>query len=233
MIHELRLYSVTQGRMADALARFTDHLPAMFARHCVRCVGAWTALTGSNGPRFVYLMAWADHAQREAAWASFYGDPEWTRVRAQTNAGHEMVERSDVFLLKPNIAWTPDPRSAEPAGAIHEMTLQQVAPGQTAAINEFLASSYLPLLREQGARTLGVFDVASGPGMPQLVIFQSWNDGEAWRRGRLAMEGSASLRQAFGAQRQRLGHPFFARAEVDLLEPVPGATIAPALGRDA
>ena len=87
MIFELRFYSVTHGRMADANSRFTDYFPSLFPRHGVVCVGAWNALAGPGAPRFAYLLAYADFARREAVWASFYGDPEWTRIRAETNAG--------------------------------------------------------------------------------------------------------------------------------------------------
>jgi hypothetical protein len=234
MLYELRLYSVTQGRMADVHSRFTDHLPALFTRHGVNCVGAWTALAGPNAPRFVYLMAYRDYAHREAVWASFYTDPEWMRVRTETNAGHEMVERHDLFFLKPNAAWqvasTP---AAESVGGLHELVLQQIAPGQNAAANEFMTTTYLPLLRESGARTLGVFDMASGSGMQQVVMLHAWADALAWRNGRLAIEAASSLRQAFTAQRQKLGQPFFGRCEVNLLEPVPGVAVHPTLGRVA
>ena len=195
-------YSVTQGRMADANARFTDHYPTLFPRHGIELAGAWNALAGPGAPRFVYLLAYADYAQREAVWASFYGDPEWGRVRAETNAGHEMIERHDLFFLKPNAAWQLDAAAPKPAaGEVHELVLQQIAPGQNAATNEFLSSTYLPQLRASGARTLGIFDMASGYGMPQLVMLHAWPDAAAWHSGRLAMDAAPSLREKFTAQR--------------------------------
>ncbi len=234
MIFELRLYSVTHGRMADANSRFTDHFPALFPRHGVECVGAWNALAGPGAPRFVYLLAYSDYDRREAVWASFYGDPEWTRIRAETNAGHEMIERHDLFFLKPNAAWQLDAAAPQTsAGAVHELVLQQIAPGQNAAVNDFLGTTYLPQLRESGARTLGIFDLASGCGMPQLVMLHAWVDAAAWHRGRLAIDSAAPLRERFTAQRQALGQPLFGRCEVNVLTPVPGVAIHPWLGRKA
>ena len=231
MIFEMRFYSVTHGRMADANARFTDHFPTLFPRHGVDCVGAWNALAGPGAPRFVYLLAYPDYARREAVWTSFYGDPEWARIRAETNAGHEMIERHDLFFLKPNVTWQPDANApGTGAGEVHELVLQQIVPGQNAAANEFLDSTYLPQLRNSGARTLGIFDMASGCGMPQLVMLHAWTDASAWYRGRLAMDSAAPLREGFTAQRQKLGHPLFGRSEVNLLMPVPGVAINPSLG---
>lgn len=232
MIFELRFYSVTHGRMADANARFTDHFPTLFPRHGVECVGAWNALAGPGSPRFVYLLAYTDFARREAVWASFYGDPDWARIRAETNAGHEMIERHDLFFLKPNATWQLDAAAPMPVTSeVHELVLQQIAPGQNAATNEFVGGVYLPQLRKSGARTLGVFDMASGCGMPQLVMLHTWPDAAAWHRGRLAMDSAPSLRESFTAQRQKRGQPLFGRSEVNLLTPVPGVAIQPWLGR--
>ena len=236
MIHELRFYSVTNGRMADANRRFTHYFPSFFPRHGVRCVAAWNALAGPGAPRFVYLLAYADFAEREAVWASFYADPEWARIRAETNAGHEMIERHDLMFLKPNAAWQSDSKTNSPemvAGELHEMVVQQIAPGQNAGVNAFLSSTYLPQLLDAGARSLGIFDMASGGGMPQLVLLHAWRDAAAWYRGRLSMDTAVPLDEAFTAQRQKLGQPFFGRAEVNLLAPVPGVAFDRSLGRGA
>jgi len=232
MIFEMRFYSVTNGRTAHANARFANQLPELFARHDVQCAGAWNALAGANTPRFAYLLAYRDFAHREAAWAGFYADPQWARIRAETNAGHEMIENHDLFFLKANAAWKPDAAAPKPAaGEVHEIVLQQIAPGQNPAVAEFLGGTWLPALRQAGGRNLGLFDMASGCGMPQLVIFNAWPDAAAWHRGRVAMDDSAPLRQAYTAQREKIGQPLFGRAEVNLLGPVAGVPIHPTLGR--
>ena len=138
MIYELRLYAVAPGRMADVHDRFNHHFPALFAKHGVDCVARWVALAGPDAPRFVYLMAYRDYAHRESVWASFYQDAEWWRIRAETNAGHEMVERHDLFFLKPNVAWTADAAPDQAVGGLHELVQQQLAPGQNANANAFL-----------------------------------------------------------------------------------------------
>ena len=75
--------------------------------------------------------------------------------------------------------------------------------------------------------------MASGYGMPQLVIFNAWPDAAAWQRGRTAMDYTGPLQQDFAAQRNKLGQPLFGRSEVNLLAPVPGVLIHPALGRSS
>lgn len=231
MILELRFYQVTQGRIADQNARLTQHLaPTLFPRHGVRCVGAWNSLAGPAGPRFIYLTAFDDFAHRERAWGGFYTDPDWARVRGESNAGHEMVERHDVFFLRPNAALPTGSAIPSRPGEVHELVLQQLAPGQAAGANAFLRDTWLPGLHALGGRTLGVFDMVSGSGMQQLLMFHAWDDAAAWHRGRLAIEQAPDVRDALKAQRARLGQAIVGRAEVNLLAPVPGFEIHPSLG---
>ncbi|MGE0330228.1 MAG: NIPSNAP family protein [Ramlibacter sp.] len=231
MIYELRFYSVAPGRMDDVHERFGTHLPALFERHGVNCVGRWSAVAGPDAPRFVYLLAYRDYAHREAVWAGFYQDADWWRVRADTNAGHEMVERHDLFFLKPNAAWVAPAQGDAPVAGLHELVQQQVAPGRNADANKFLADIYLPLLREAGAQVMGVFDMAAGSGMQKIVLLYAWPDAAAWHAGRRRIEADAGLRSELARQRSEAGTTFFERAEVNLLDPAPGAVIRAGLGR--
>jgi hypothetical protein len=235
MIYELRLYSVAPGRMQDVHARFNDHLPALFQRHGVDCVGRWSALAGPDAPRFVYLMAYRDYTHREAVWAAFYQDADWWRIRADTNAGHEMVERHDLYFLKPNAAWSIADTAQVPqaVGGLHELVQQQVAPGQVANANAFLKEMWLPRLREAGAEVLGVFDMAAGAGMLKVVLLYAWPDAATWHAGQRRLAADAGLQAELAAQRQKLGTTLFQRSEVNLLEPAPGMTIRAGLGRRA
>lgn len=232
MIYEMRFYSVAPGRMADVHERFGTHLPALFERHGVNCVGRWSGLAGPDAPRFVYLLAYRDYAHRETVWAGFYQDAEWWRIRAETNAGHEMVERHDLFFLKPNASW---PSAAQPdarvEGGLHELVQQQVAPGRNADANGFLAQTWLPLMKEAGAQVLGVFDMAAGSGMQKIVLLHAWPDAATWHAGRRRIESDEGLRSELARQRREAGTTFFERGEVNLLDPAPGAVIRAGLGR--
>src|ERR1700748_1582742 len=101
MIYELRLYSVTPGRMGDLHARIRDHVPSLFEKHGVSCIGRWSSAAGPRSPLFAYLIAHESYEARESTWGSLYSDPQWLSMRAATNAGSEMIERYDLFFLKP------------------------------------------------------------------------------------------------------------------------------------
>lgn len=219
MLYELRLYTVVPGRLEDNHARFRDHLPRLLARHGIDQVGRWSATAGPNTPMFVYLMAYDDMAQRERQWDAFYQDDDWWQVRAATNAGEQMVERFDLFLLRPNAAWQPQSRGDERSGGVHELIFAEVALGRNAEANAFLRDHYLPVVEREGGDILMVADFVSGDRMPRLGLMIAWPDGNAREAGRRAIDGDPAVRAAQAEERRALGRTSLGRTDVHVLEP--------------
>lgn len=217
MHYELRLYEVVQGRMADMHARMRDHLATLFTKHGVNVAGRWSALAGPRLPLFVYLMAFPDWNARETAWAGFYGDPEWPRVRALTNAGSEMVGQYDILMLKPAPSWKAG--KPGPVGGLHELRIERAAIGQADRVHGFISGRRTPLLEEQGARVLGVFDIACGVNIPAIATFLAWPDEQAQKRGWAAYERNSAVKESLLSGMQAAGRPLLDRSEVYLLQP--------------
>lgn len=220
MIYELRQYLTERGRMVDQHDRMKNHTPSLLEKHGVRVVGRWAALSGPRMPSYLYVMEWRDFAEREACWASFYADPEWARVRAQTNAGSEMVEENNLSFLRPNSAFIQDEGAGDQRIAgLHQLITQKILPGQNPAVAAFLDKTYLPRVREAGARVIAVCDMISGPTLPALVILIAWSDEAAWRSGWQRFEADPAMIKAYQAQRESLGTTLFGGYESLLLEP--------------
>lgn len=224
MIYEMRKYQIERGRIPDIHDRMARHLPDLLARHGIRVVGRWTALAGPGLPVFVYVMEWRDFAEREACWGSFYADPDWARVRAETNAGSEMVEATELTFLRPNPAFQQvDADLDRGLGGVHQIVTQRILVGRNSEISAFLTETYLPRLRDAGAHVIGVCDTVSGPSMPNLVMFLAWRDESAWWDGWRALHDDTRLRDALAAQRETHGTTLFGTADTFLLEPAPYA----------
>ena len=101
MIYELLEYEVAPGRMEDFLARFGDAAIPALVRNGIQPVGCFTY--GDDGPsdRFVYLVAFASHGDRDRAWASFRNDREWQDVKARTEGAEPWMLRSSSRVLLP------------------------------------------------------------------------------------------------------------------------------------
>jgi hypothetical protein len=219
MLYELRVYTVIPGRIAETIARF-GRLNAIFSRHGIDNVGRWYASNGPSGPTWVYLMAYRDFAERDAQWNAFYKDDAWWSLRTETNAGEEMTERYDLLFLRPNGCWEPaaGDRSAR-IGGIHELTLAEVAVGQTTVAHAYLRELYLPLAVRAGARVMMMTDLVSGTALPKTAWMLAWPDVATQSAGRQAVDFDSDNLAALKAQRVARGRAALGRVDSWLLKP--------------
>lgn len=101
MIYELRTYTANPGKMPALQARFRDHTLAIFERHGIKNVGYWTNSVGGRSDELVYIVAFEDMAQRDRAWAAFRDDPEWVKVRTESEADGPLVHHIENRILQP------------------------------------------------------------------------------------------------------------------------------------
>jgi hypothetical protein len=99
-VYELRIYHAAEGKLDALLARFRDHTMALFEKHHIKNVAYWLPTDDPlKGKTLVYMLA---HPSREAAtanWQSFRDDPEWQRVKSQSEANGPLVEKVDSTFL--------------------------------------------------------------------------------------------------------------------------------------
>jgi hypothetical protein len=84
VIHELRIYRPVPGRLPNLLDRFRSHTLRIWERLGIRQAGFWTTTIGESEGELTYLLAWESMAEREAKWGAFQADPEWIRLRAES-----------------------------------------------------------------------------------------------------------------------------------------------------
>ena len=101
MIYELRIYRTLPGRLPNLLARFRDHTLRIWERHGIRQAGFWTTLVGESSYDLTYLLAWESLAEREKKWPAFMADPEWQKVRAESEKDGPINANVSNALLTP------------------------------------------------------------------------------------------------------------------------------------
>ena len=80
MIYQLKQYTPCTGKAAALRERFIVGTLPIFARVGIRVAAV---LAPAEAPDDLwYITAFRDEAARDAAWAAFYADPEWKRVKA-------------------------------------------------------------------------------------------------------------------------------------------------------
>lgn len=92
MIYELREYETVPGRMPALIKRFRDHTLGLFDRHGLKVVFMSQTEFGDNiTNELVYVLQFEDHAQLHSNWASFLADPEWHKVKADSEVDGPIV----------------------------------------------------------------------------------------------------------------------------------------------
>jgi hypothetical protein len=95
-VFEIRTYTTENGKLDALNARFRDHTMSLFNKHGMMSIGYWTPQDAPLSQNtLIYILA---HPSREAAkknWAEFGNDPEWQKVRAESEANGKIVSKVD------------------------------------------------------------------------------------------------------------------------------------------
>ena len=101
-VYELRLYQVNDGKMDALKARFGDHTDAIFKRHNLKSSGYWVPEDAPYSQNlFIYIL---EHPSREEAkrnWAAFQADPEWKKVKAESETQGPLANHIDSYFMDP------------------------------------------------------------------------------------------------------------------------------------
>jgi hypothetical protein len=95
-VYELRVYHANEGKLDDLLKRFREHTTRLFEKHGMKNIAYWTPLDEPlKGKTLIYILA---HPSRDAAasnWKAFGDDPEWQKVRDQSEVNGKLVDKVD------------------------------------------------------------------------------------------------------------------------------------------
>lgn len=101
-VFEIRTYTAAEGKLAALNARFRNHTMKFFERHGMKNIAYWVP---QDEPRssdtLVYVLA---HESREAAdksWEAFRADPEWQKVKAESEARGSLVTKVESVFVTP------------------------------------------------------------------------------------------------------------------------------------
>jgi hypothetical protein len=101
-VFEMRTYVTPEGKLPNLNTRFREHTMRLFTKHGMTNIGYWTPMDApASQNTLVYLIA---HESREAAkksWDAFRADPDWQKVRNESEAGGPIVSNIQSMFLTP------------------------------------------------------------------------------------------------------------------------------------
>ena len=101
-VYELRMYHVKPGKMDALVARFGDHTDALFKQHNMKSIGYWWLENAPDSQNlFIYILEHPSRQEAEKNWAAFQADPEWKKVKAESEANGLLVDHIDHYFMDP------------------------------------------------------------------------------------------------------------------------------------
>ena len=98
---ELRTYTASPGKLDALNARFRDHTIAIFKKYGMEVVGFWEPLDkeAGAGEKLIYMLAHQSRAAAEASWKAFHDDPEWIKVKADSEKNGPLTTKIESVFL--------------------------------------------------------------------------------------------------------------------------------------
>ena len=101
-VFEIRTYTANPGKLDALNARFRDHTTKIFKKHGMTNIGYWVPQDEpAHSNTLIYVLA---HKSRDAAkesWAAFQKDPEWQKVRDESEKNGKLVAKVEPVFADP------------------------------------------------------------------------------------------------------------------------------------
>ena len=100
-VYELRTYTCYEGKLDALKARFRDNTIRIFKRHVMESEGYWIQQDDRSKTTLIYILVHPSREEADKHWAEFNADPEWQKVRADSEANGKIVQKVDRVFLTP------------------------------------------------------------------------------------------------------------------------------------
>jgi NIPSNAP. len=101
-VYELRTYTTYDGKLDALNARFRNHTTRLFEKHGMKNVGYWVPVEGPQSKKtLIYVLAHKDMESAKRSWEAFRTDPEWVKVKDESEKNGKIVEKVDSVYMRP------------------------------------------------------------------------------------------------------------------------------------
>ena len=101
-VFELRTYYAAPGKMKALHARFRDHTNKLFAKHGMTIIGFWSPTDSKQAEeKLIYILAFPSKEDADKSWKAFRDDPDWKKVREESEKDGKLVEKVESVYLNP------------------------------------------------------------------------------------------------------------------------------------
>ena len=100
-VFELRVYHTAEGRLPALLSRFREHTIGLFTKHGMTSIAYWTPTDDPlKDQTLFYILRFPSRNEAAKRWKAFQDDPEWVKVKTESEANGKIVEKVDSTFLE-------------------------------------------------------------------------------------------------------------------------------------
>jgi hypothetical protein len=153
------------------------------------------------GSHLIYITVYDSMADREKKWAEFQANPDWAKVRRESEGDGPMVNQIHNSIMRPT-AYSPEPKVRS---NVQELRIYSASPGKLPALNERFANHTVDLFRKHGLESVGYWtdDVGTNNRLIYMLDYPSLGDREKnfanfgadpeWQKARAESEANGPL----------------------------------------
>ncbi len=101
-VFEMRTYYAHEGKMKALHQRFRDHTVQIFKKHGMTSIGYWSPQDAQEAEKkLIYILAFPSREAAQVSWEAFRADPEWKKVRSDSEKDGPLVAKVESVFLNP------------------------------------------------------------------------------------------------------------------------------------
>ena len=82
--------------------RFGNYTNAIFKRHNMKSIGYWSPEDAPSSQNlFIYILEHPSRQEAEKNWAAFQADPDWKKVKAESETQGPLANHIDSYFMNP------------------------------------------------------------------------------------------------------------------------------------
>jgi len=152
-LYEMRTYQAHSGKLDALHARFRNHTMKLFEKHGMTNIGYWVPVENPDN-KLIYILAYPNREAREKAWKAFQADPEWQKVKKETEANGPIVDKIDTLYLSAT-DYSPAIKPLKSGEHIFELRTYTASKGNLDNLNARFRNHTLKLFEKHGMTNIG------------------------------------------------------------------------------
>ncbi len=191
MLYEYRRYITVPGKLPAINDRFAKYTIGFFKQHGIGILGFWNDDIGASN-QLTYILSFESLADREQKWGAFQANPEWHRVRAETEAGGPIVAQVINAFMRLTPYSPQPPRITTP---LQELRVYDAMPGKLPALHDRFAKHTMDLFTKHGIENIAYWVDEVGTSN-RLTYLLGYPDLATRERGWTAFQADPAWQQA-------------------------------------